>query len=116
MKSETIVKHVFDADDFDGCGQYLVRSNRSEIKDDGYLSTIMFKVGWGNFPGTAQLYCLVSMSDGMCQFCDHQQLPFKSKEDLVNFVNEDGRYRMATKDEVIRVISIQHYRWLENLI
>jgi hypothetical protein len=116
MKSETIIKHVFEADDFAGCGHYLVRSNRSEIKDDMYLSTIMFKIGWGSLPGTAQLYCLVAMSDGMCIFNDKDRLPFTSKQDLTDFINDDGSYRMATKDEVIRVVSYQSSRWVKELI
>src|SRR5687768_10153887 len=64
---------IFTPEDFKGSGQYLVREGRNkelreDVSDTGYLSTVMFKVGYihgGRDLKRDNLSCLISMSDGM---------------------------------------------------
>lgn len=55
----------FTAKDFDGAGQYLVRTTENYIKDTGFLSTIMYKVGYMHGRRRkGQVTLLISMADG----------------------------------------------------
>lgn len=59
----------FKIEDFEGCGQYIIRADREHYTDAGFMSTIMKKVGW--LIGTSkagrqeQRVCLIDMSDGL---------------------------------------------------
>jgi hypothetical protein len=73
----------FTTEDFRGAGQYLVRMGPEElaarqagktysIGNTGYLSTVMFKVGYhtnnAEIGNGEQLTCLIAMSDGHTSF------------------------------------------------
>lgn len=100
----------FQEKDFKGCGQIVVRTNKSEIKDDSFLTTIMYKIGWfaidvTGYDKNIKKYALIALSDGMI---------YELKENLkkmVEFLNDKGLYRPATKEEIIRVATYQGNRF-----
>lgn len=140
----------FTTEDFNGAGQYLIRMGPEEIdtqntgkgehtyRDAGYLSTIMFKVGYvvnnleignGN-----QIACLIAMSDGMVSMYNYTSKhpeendyektlwqgnrennePYDSKQKLVDWLNNQelsDEYRFATQEEVVRVVLYQRSKW-----
>lgn len=120
---KTTITQDFELKDFEASGQYLVRSDSTQIEDDGYLSTIMYKVGYIHNVGGSrnQHYCLISMSDGWVsngEYSGDSFIPYDSKESFVRMINEreaSQKLRMATKEEVLRVVNYQKNRWLENL-
>lgn len=128
---EKLVNFKFTEKTLEGAGQYLVRTDRQTIEDDGYLSTILWKVGYtvGGKRKTYNRYCIISMSDGWVlngwydkngskNAKDWIFKAFNTIQDLVEYLNNnpyDNKWRMATKDEVLRVINYQKSRWLETL-
>ena len=115
----------FTTEDFKGSGQYLVYDRAKVYLDTGYLSTLMFKIGYlhGNNAkqrGQDNNYCLVAMSDGWIiegyipEGDDKVFKSFTSKQDLVDYLNTVGlteEYRFATQEEVVRVVMYQKGRW-----
>lgn len=142
----------FTPEDFSGSGQYLVRigsialanreagnKNWSHVPDTGYLSTVMYKVGymhnnWSVDGTRGQLACLISMADGWTRFGSitsdaenevHDQNTeytkklwvnddeSTAKQKLCDWLNDiDGQeFRFATQEEVVRVVMYQRSRW-----
>lgn len=126
---------IFSKGDFSGAGHYIVREpttkiNRPEIWDSGYLSTIMYKIGWNNRPDIEEKYCLIAMSDGMVTHGYYSNTtnkdgeskpvdewiwnPFISLEMLCDYLNNNpykSTFRFATQEEVVRVILTQKNRY-----
>lgn len=117
--------------DFAGSGQYLVRQEPGVefVTNTGYLSTIMFKVGYlYGSTGNGQVRCLISMSDGFVQDGHFVTVPprppsttpskykvlWQSSKPLdveegiqlfIKYLNEgETEYRFATLEEVLRVV------------
>lgn len=128
----------FTIEDFSGAGQYLVKicpmqkkqqedGKPFHLSDTGFLSTIMYKVGYqhGHGPSNPSTSCLISMSDGWVSsgyFDKHSSensqdwefLPWITKQQLCDYFNNNPHgeeYRFATQEEVVRVIMYQKYRW-----
>lgn len=138
----------FTTEDFSGAGQYLVRISPLELSlrekgefknytDTGFLSTIMYKVGWivdsCNIGNGEQIYALIAMSDGMIIFSNYTSRPAAvdnynkviwqrddendvdgGKRKLVEWLNNEklsAEYRFATQEEVVRVVMYQSSRW-----
>lgn len=142
-------RYTFKPEDFEGAGQYLVRvhpthkknrNGKPHVIDTGYLSTIMYKVGYINniekIGNGKQLTCLVSMADGWIRFCHYitkdaqgneiedssiwkvvywqgrlDSDPVTKRDSFIDYLNkEDHEYRFASQEEVIRVILSQSHR------
>lgn len=133
---------TFTPEDFSGCGQYIVRvdaKQREQMKngkaphlcDPGYLSTIMYKVGYshGNGfihrPEDGNIIMKVSMADGHTSNGYFNQngstdpsnwtfVQWNGKQDFCDYLNHPDKeeYRMATQEEVVRVVLYQRSRWL----
>lgn len=130
----------FTIEDFSGAGQYLVANRKEENKfvDTGFLSTIMYKVGYiinnDGLGNGEQLYCLISMSDGQTRYCYYPNFSnnhsdpnrFNKNYFQGNGQDKDGKqvfcdylnnadlteeYRFATQEEVVRVVMYQRSRW-----
>lgn len=134
---------IFTPEDFSGSGQYIVREtinkeNREWVFDTGYLSTVMFKVGYihgGRDLKRDNLSCLISMSDGMIKTGYFITVDENGKqiEDSVNwkwvsftettvegaksmlceYLNNNPygeTFRFATNEEVVRVALYQKSR------
>lgn len=134
---------IFKPEDFDGAGQYVVRESKNKINsphfyDTGYLSTVMYKIGYMHMSKSIQcsnLYILISMSDGLSlpgyytntkdaegnstdsstwtftEFSGEDNYEAKSK--LCEFFNNNphgNTYRFATNEELIRVAAHQKWR------
>lgn len=112
----------FTPDDIKGSGQYLV-NERSRIGkeqfDNGYLSTVMYKVGYhmgmglSSVPNKGHVACLVSMSDGWVkigEIIDKNFVQWNSKQDLCDYLNKIGTFRLATMEELVRIIMHQKSR------
>lgn len=114
MKKTTLILHKFEEKDFEGAGQYLVRTTDAHVEETGYLSTILYKVGYCHDKKPKLEnggYNLISMADGWTNG-DY------TKKELVEALNGrslDQRMRFATKLEVLRVIEYQSSRWIEDL-
>lgn len=93
-------------------GMYLVASKKSVINDDGYLVTVCSKVGWhaarSIVEKTYQVdgivedgdYCLIAMNDGMMStICN--------RNTFVKYLNQNGNFRHATHDEMLRILNHQ---------
>ena len=124
----------FTPEDFNGCGHYLVRIRKTTITDEseidnhiantGLLETLMLKVGYiHNNPlfkdKIEKLICLTSMSDGwtyygMYTFDDGERQfnAWDSKEKFCDYLNnnKNNYYRLATQEEVVRVVLQQTWR------
>lgn len=127
----------FTIQDFDGSGQYLVRQDGEPkpVLDTGYLSTIMYKVGYYNgHKKTKQRVCLISMSDGWIRD-SHFSKDKNNPKDVSKWEEifwESGKYhnktgkqifiehindtntqelRFASQEEVVRVVLYQRWRW-----
>jgi hypothetical protein len=132
----------FVIDDFSGSGQYLVRLCPKQIQqilenkqphlcDTGFLSTIMYKVGYshGHGPTNPSTSCLISMADGWTRHgyidkhgsedtTDWEFVPWLTKQQLCDYLNGISlerdhieEYRFATQEEVVRVVMSQKSRW-----
>ncbi len=141
----------FTIKDFEGAGQYLVRMSPPEIHcqkenkefkgyvDTGYLSTIMYKIGYitnnFNIGNGNQLITLSSMADGWTRigYYDEKEPDGSTKFDskvfwqkddddryggkrkLIEYLNDEklssSEYRFATQEEVVRVVLSQNWRW-----
>ena len=137
----------FTAEDFAGYGQYLVRMGASELdvqktgkvfqgySNTGYLSTIMYKVGYHTnnleIGNGEQLVCLVSMSDGYVDFYHYpnagrgirgadewekviwqatgEKTGWQVLADFLTTGTEE--FRFATQEELVRVVMYQSSRW-----
>jgi len=121
---KTVSLPIFEEKDFSGSGQYLVNNLTLHIQDDGYLSTVLYKVGYisglKDHPDDEtynQKWCIISMSDGLIMFHCHL---FPSKLDLITYLNKEnsssfsgvGRngWRMATNSELTRTAAYQKHR------
>lgn len=115
--------YTFEESDFDGSGQYLIRTLKYPIKDDGYLVTVASKVGYIKQP--IDCCCLISMSDGWTRCGDYVMMEGDEKpgtftlwnniQELVASLNSDGYWRPATKDEMKRIVSYGSRRAFEEL-
>ncbi len=105
MKTDT-EKTIFFAEDFEGSGQYVIENRSDYFKDASSMSTIMYKVGYGNNNNA----CLISMADGwiMKEFTEGKTLT-ENKRLLCDFLNEEN-YRAATHEEFVRVALHQSRR------
>jgi hypothetical protein len=135
----------FTIEDFSGAGQYLIRMSPEEIhkrsigepfrgySNTGYLSTIMYKVGWlvDNYKigNGEQITALISMADGMIKTTNYTAKNAESnnyekviwqgsnglgKQLLCDWLNNNQlseEYRFATQEEVVRVVLYQKHRW-----
>lgn len=118
----------FKVEDFSGSGQYLVRTDKKHVEDTGYLSTIMYKVGYMHNNNLVQHgeynnYCLISMSDGWTRdgyfekngsenTRDWTYKAYIDKNVFVEYLNtRNETYRFATQEEVVRVVMYQSSRW-----
>lgn len=118
----------FKVTDFEGAGQYIVRTADTHIVDTGFLSTVMFKVGYQHTSNLIQHgeydnYCLIDMSDGWTRDgyfekngsnnpSDWTYRAYVDIQSLVNWLNENKEpYRFATQEEVVRVVMRQVSRW-----
>lgn len=118
----------FKVTDFDGAGQYIVRTKDKHIVDTGFLSTIMFKIGYQHTRNLIQHgeynnYCIIAMSDGWTKdgwfdkngsenTKDWTYKAFIDKQVLVDWLNSNNEsYRFATQEEVVRVVMYQSDRW-----
>ena len=120
----------FTIEDFDGAGQYLVRSKSNYIHESGALSTLMMKIGYQyrGKRGSHTIY-MIAMSDGLIfdgyNYNDEwfywegneadksgTQLP---KQKLADYLNDptkcEQEYRFATQEEIVRVVMYQKGRW-----
>jgi hypothetical protein len=80
-------------------GAYIVRQQdkNEHIADTGYLSTIMYKIGYSLSP--IHELAKISMADGWIKL-------YETKEEaFVSF--KTGNYRYATPEEVLRVVAYQ---------
>jgi hypothetical protein len=103
---------------------------RFHLCDSGFLSTIMYKVGYshGNGfkhrPDEGHIVCKVSMADGWVDnghfnkngSTDPEQwnyIQWNGKQDFCDWLNITSRdeYRFATQEEVVRVVMYQSSRW-----
>lgn len=124
----------FKVEDFHGCGQYLVRTQSDYIKDTGFLTTIMYKVGYINVHNILNVndsICLISMSDGWVQLGYFDKIDNKNsrfiawsnekrekidiaKQKLCDYLNNSelckNEYRFATQEEIVRVVMSQKSR------
>lgn len=126
----------FKIEDFEGAGQYLVRTNYSpkEIKshdNPGFLSTVTYKVGY-EYRGKRGVHTtyLISMADGLIfdgyKYKDKWVYWEPSKKErkssteagyrkLVKYLNDPKlctqEMRFATQDEIIAVVNCQTHRW-----
>ena len=131
----------FKTKDIKGAGHYLVRQDKNDdgtlvthIQDTGYLSTIMYKIGYSHGNKTeGQSTLLISMSDGWTQdghFVKDPKDPKNSdKWEYVKWVsdkkgtkqggrdlfvdhlnNDETEYRFATREEIVRCVMHQHWR------
>ena len=119
----------FKEEDISGGGQYLIRLDANQraaisenktpfVKDTGYLSTIMYKVGYLHNPPAS---CLIAMSDGWVRYGEIKEgklIPWETtskslgRTKLVNYLNNgDEEYRFATQEEIVRVVMYQRGRW-----
>jgi len=129
----------FKISDFEGGGHYLVRTTKKYIEDNGFLSTITFKVGYMyKIPGflSQQVITLTSMSDGWTRigniilhdkhgnklhqndwgFNTWKNDDLGDKLGLAKFVlhlnsEHTQEMRFATKEEIIRVVSYSKTRY-----
>jgi hypothetical protein len=130
----------FTVEDFKGAGQYLVRTTEDFVARTGYLTTIMYKVGYMHGEGRkGQKTLLISMADGWSN--DRTILtkdeegnkimnssgwvvipwvtdkeanpPVNNKQLFVDYLNKhaEQEYRFATQEEIVRVVSAQYWRW-----
>ena len=134
---------IFTPEDFEGAGHYIVREpgtklEKATIDRTGYLSTIMYKVGYSQCTRRDEkaLYCLIAMSDGLVRegyftntvsesgesihvdkwiwnkFAGENS--FEALTRLCEYLNNGPHketYRMATVEEVVRVVLHQrNYR------
>jgi len=125
----------FTIEDFIGSGQYLVREKENKfITDTGFLSTIMYKVGFDNNNleiGTGgQITNLISMSDGWTRcfyFLNNEDGTtnfnkkviwqnteelgsHQGKQRLCDYLNNSElsqEMRFATQEEIVRVVMYQ---------
>jgi hypothetical protein len=111
---------IFTSENLAGSGHYIVRTDQDYIKDTGYLSTIMSKIGYHHNARSRHgaKYQFVSMADGWSHdgWFDRKKSnnssdwifkPFKNIEDIANYLNNNpnkDKYRFATVEEVIRVV------------
>lgn len=113
--------------------------NYPYIMDTGYLSTVLMKIGWTHGTRRehthSNIYCLIDMSDGMVkegyftntktetgESIDSEQWIWntfsgttnhEAKTRLCEYLNNNPygeTYRMATNEEVIRVVAYQKHR------
>lgn len=134
---------IFTPEDFDGCGQYIIRESSAKFNGDfisntGYLSTIMYKIGYSLCTRRDEkaIVSLIAMSDGLItegyftntetapgQPCDTDKWiwnkfagdnNFEAKSRLCEYLNNGPHkktYRKATIEEVVRVVLNQrNYR------
>lgn len=119
----------FKVKDFVGAGQYLIRNDKpaNQYTDPGFMSTIMFKVGYDHNSeklGTGkQITCKISMADGWVQkghfitdekTGESKHVLWQGKEALVEYLNNPDlsqEYRFATQQEAILVILYQTSRF-----
>lgn len=106
MKTDTLEKVIFYAEDFDGSGQYVILNREDHYKDTGYMTTLMFKICYG----LDNSILLVAMTDGMVmrQFKSSERLK-ENKQELCQYLNEEN-YRPAYHEELIRLALYQHRR------
>lgn len=118
----------FKVEDFSGAGQYLVRTSDKHVYDTGFLSTVMYKIGYQHNKNLIQHgeysnYCIIAMSDGWTRdgyfekngsedTKDWTYKAFVDKATLTQYLNEcEESYRFATQEEVVRVVMCQSSRW-----
>jgi len=130
----------FTVKDFEGAGQYLVRATKDFIENTGYLTTIMYKVGYMHGEGRkGQKTLLISMADGwsndrtyITKDAEGKKLtdtedwikiiwrtdkkanpPVTGKQLFVDYLNihAEQEYRFATQEEIVRVVASQNWRW-----
>lgn len=134
---------IFTPEDFKGAGQYIVREGLQKdkhpnISDTGYLSTVMYKIGYlqkfrEGLPSSR--YVLISVSDGLItegyfsntknedgSSADMSKWKWndfgaetsdQSKQNLCDYLNENyykETFRFATNEELIRVAAHHKYR------
>jgi hypothetical protein len=123
-------RYVFKVEDFIGSGQCIIKTNDPHIINDGYLSTIIYKIGYlfgedfenNNLRRAFPL--LISIADGWTingHYIKNNEgrTVFKKwmdKKDLVDFLNNNPYnefYRPASKEEIIRVINYQGNRFFK---
>ena len=137
----------FKVEDLEGAGHYLVKvtdqcrerinnGKKPFIVDTGYLSTVMYKVGYNHNndnPDKGQRACLISMSDGWVRDRHltrdeskavggrYEHHVWETSKDrtvegmqlLIDHLNSDDseEMRFATQEEVVRVVMYQSHRW-----
>lgn len=114
----------FVVNDFEGSGQYIVRSKDRAILNTGYLSTILYKVGYIHLREKA-IVTKISMSDGLTQtgyYIENEFIEFSdttlngAKQKFVDYLNNNpyaDTYRFATNEELLRVVNYQRWRTKE---
>jgi hypothetical protein len=131
----------FKLKDIEGAGHYLVRQDKKEdgsnvehISRTGYLTTIMYKIGYMHGSKTeGQVTCLISMADGWTQDSHYVKDPEdpknasnweevkwvsdrlgtkqKGRDLFLDHLNKgETEYRFATREEVVRCVMHQHWR------
>lgn len=108
MKNNTkiIVDHTFTKDDFVGLGQYIIKCR--EINPTVKLEAVIYKVGYEM--NSTNTIALISMSDGaVCSI-------FSSMQEFIKFLNAEQKYRLATRDEVVKMVSGQTKRHVESYL
>lgn len=129
----------FTIEDFTGAGQYLIRNDKpaGQYIDPGFMSTIMYKVGFMinnlDIGSGGQITTMTSMADGMTSMYNYvDPSPSKSGNwdkviwqndvigdhkgiqrfvDWLNNPELSQEYRLATQEEVVRVVMYQKSRW-----
>jgi hypothetical protein len=113
------------------CYKRLEEGKKPHIENTGFLSTIMYKVGYIHGHGHKtndkehqHIYCLVSMSDGWVSdgYIDDSKergsedrfVTHKGIQNFVDYLNNPNgqtqELRYASKEEVVRVVMYQSSR------
>ena len=128
----------FKPEDFDGCGQYLIRNDKGpdQYSNASFMCTIMYKIGWLtnnlNIGNGEQILAKIAMSDGMLQisnYVDSEPTASRNWEKVIwqhismekrdgtqkfcNWLNNEAlsqEYRLATHEELMRVMLNQTSR------
>ena len=94
------VKYIFEPNDFEGSGQYVIRqSSTVKCKDISFASSVAYKVGYiHKHRDEPKCTLLISLTDGMA-------VAYADNQTLCNHLNNDPEgYRPMTDEEVSTII------------
>jgi hypothetical protein len=95
---------IFNIEDFEGSGQYVILNREDYFKDTGYMTTLLFKICYNS-----GICLLVAMTDGMVMREFKGNNLKESKHLLCEYLATEN-YRFATHEELVRMALHQHRR------